>query len=99
LTGGAEEAPVKRLTGKPPEQTPFVIILAGQGRRYRDVILARDSDEARDKAIWMAETLTGNFEVQAVRRGETRALVENALPGPEARATDAARDRKSDRAG
>ena len=89
---------MKRLIRQPPEQTGFVVILAGPGRRYRNVILADDLDDAREKAMQMAATLTGNFEVQAVRRAETRAPAENALPGPEGRAADAARGRGSAKA-
>jgi hypothetical protein len=89
---------VKQLNRKPPEPTPFIIILAGQGRRYRNVILAYDLDEAREKAIQMAATLTGNFMVHDVRRAEARAPTENALAGLEAMAAGAARARGSDRA-
>jgi hypothetical protein len=64
---------VKRLIRQPPEQTGFVVILAGQGRRYRNVILAYDEDEAREKALQMAATLTGTFAVLAVRRAGVRA--------------------------
>ena len=64
---------MKRLIRKPPEQTPFIIILAAQGRRYRNVILAYDVEEAREKAVQMTTTLTGNFEVQAVRHSEPSA--------------------------
>jgi hypothetical protein len=80
-----EGTTVKRLIRQPPEQTGFVVILAGQGRRYRNVILASDLEDAHEKAAQIAATLTGNFAVQAVRRAE-------------ARAADAARGRGSARA-
>lgn len=71
---------MKRPNRKPPEQTPFIILI-GQGRRYRNVTLAYDADEARDKAHQMAATLIGNFAVQPVRRAGARASTGNAQAG------------------